>query len=208
MSWRRSDRCRPIGLTPTRSDLSPRIFAGVVAAALLAWAGHACFPAFASTCIHPDSARRLDVLGNGLAPRRARPRPPAPVRSNRRRRVLRADLAAPARLGFSAPAGDTRLSHRGVVDRPGRAPLLRFRSPSARAGRDAFVRRMPTVRTIPLRRFRHRPAHCRSPFRWRPPVRFCARGGASWSLPMWRTFPDPFRNRSSSTTGALVFTRS
>jgi hypothetical protein len=148
---------------PRARTCSPRIFAGVVAAALLAWAGHACFPAFAPMCIHPDSARRLDVLRHWSC---ASACPPATARAGPKQSAATGTTGEPRGTGptrFSAPAGDARLSRRGVVDRPGRAPLLRFRSPSALAGRDAFVQRMPAVRTIPLRRFRHRPAHYRSP---------------------------------------------
>jgi len=83
---------------------------------------------------------------------------------------------------------DARSRHE--ADRRGRAPLLRFvplqHSPAA-ARR---VRWMPTIRTIPLRRFRRRPARFVAQYRLsrrRPPVRFCARGSASWRRLMWRT---------------------
>jgi hypothetical protein len=89
----------------------------------------------------------------------------------------------------SLSAGDATLV-RHEADRRGRAPLLRFvplqHSPAA-ARR---VRWMPTIRTIPLRRFRRRPARFVAQYRLsrrRPPVRFCARGSASWRRLMWRT---------------------
>jgi len=81
--------------------------------------------------IHPVSRDRTDgreriVLRLGVT----RPRPPGPVRSNRRRRALRTNLAAPARLPH--PAGDARFGR--ITDRRRRAPLLRFASPSAHPG--------------------------------------------------------------------------
>jgi len=129
---------------------------------------------------HPVFARRRDVqrrivLRLGVD----RPRPPVPVRSNRRRRVLRANLAAPARL-YVPPAGDATFV--GVVDRPGRAPLMRFRSPSAHSGRGALSGGcQPSGRS----RFgvcAAGPRALRDQYRRRPPVRFCARGEAGRGL--------------------------
>ena len=179
-SWRRSLRCRAIGLTPTRFGRLPwTCLAPVSRLALLAWAATRVSGGRGDVH-HPVFARRRDVQRrNVLRLGVDRPRPPVPVRSNRRRRVLRANLAAPARL-YVPPAGDATFV--GVVDRPGRAPLMRFRSPSAHSGRGALSGGcQPSGRS----RFgvcAAGPRALRDQYRRRPPVRFCARGEASHRL--------------------------
>lgn len=190
-AWRRSDRCRPIGLTPTRfgpfaSDLRrgrgglvglgrPRVFSGVRADV------HS--PGFRTWARRPAAM----VLRLGVN----RPRPPAPVRSNRRRRVLRANLAAPARHDFLARRRyATVTSRRRRQGRSGASLEVWFPFSTCRSRRvcPADASRPDH----PASAFRHRPARCRSRFRWRPPLRFCAGGDAGWCLRMWRTFRSSF----------------
>jgi hypothetical protein len=119
-----------------------------------------------------------------------RPRPPGPIRSNRRRRALRTKLAAPARPG--SLAGDARFltsRRRRQARRSGASHEVW--SPTALAGRGASCSGgCHTSRT-------HDPASAFSPparalvadrYRWRPPVRFCARGGVRRCVAMRGVF--------------------
>jgi len=153
-------------------------------AALLAWAAPRVIRRGLIDAHHPfarrSDVRCEDVLRLGVLVR------DRPGRSETIGGVGHCGRTSRHRPGHSLAAGDARFGR--ITDRRGRAPLLRFASPSAHAGCGACVRRMPAVRTIPLRRFRRRPARLRAnQFRRRPPVRFCARGGAGWCRSLWRT---------------------
>jgi len=156
-----------------RSDVCLKDHSPVSRLALLAWA---------ATRV-PGGRRRRASPGLRTPPRRPaaivlrlgvdRPRPPVPVRSNRRRRVLRANLAAPARLTASARRRcDFRRRRRQARSGASHEVFVPYSTYRPRR----VVRRMPATRTIPLRRFRRRPARFCVTDRRRPPVRFCARG--------------------------------
>jgi len=125
-------------------------------AALLAWAAPRVIPGvLVRSRIHPDSRGRIDVrfriiLRLGV-PVRDRPGHSEAIggdghygRTSRHRPDCR------------FPAGGARFRH--TTDRRGRAPLLRFVPLQHMPAAARRVRWMPTIRTIPLRRFRRRPA--------------------------------------------------
>jgi hypothetical protein len=148
-------RYRPICLTPARVGIVASDQTGIVAAALMAWAAHACSPVsapFASPvrAIGPDVISQSScVSACSSATARAGPKQSAAVGTTDEPR------AAPARLEFACSPAMRSHAHRRQA-RSGAS--LEVWSPTALAGCGALIRRMPATGLFPLRRSRHRPA--------------------------------------------------